>query len=274
MESQFLKDGTVMKIRAPYCPQQNVVAERRIRTLLDMAHTLLVHSRVPSDYWDEAIAHANYICNQVLTQVLKKMTPHEKFWGKKSDLCWMKKFGYLAYVLTYKERRVGKFDVAAQPRVHLGASEKHSAHQILMLEMKKICILRDVQFYEDVFLFRLEPSTDLTHLNPLDCPQPQMTPQSSSQAPYETSTTTSPSIPKPTQPSYIVRQTQETQSGKRKRRRPRKIPLLSGVDSSERSATVGAFDPPTIAEGKLNDGDKPLFDRDKVFLKFEPTTSN
>ena len=57
---------------------------------------------------------------------------------------------------------VGKFDAAAQPGVHLGASDKHSAHRILMLETKKMCISRDVRFYEDVFPFRFEPSTDLT----------------------------------------------------------------------------------------------------------------
>jgi len=73
---------------------------------MEKARTLLVHSGVPPEYWDEAIAHANYIRNRVLTRVLKKMTPHEKFWGKKPDMRWMKKFGCLVYVLTHKEQRV------------------------------------------------------------------------------------------------------------------------------------------------------------------------
>jgi hypothetical protein len=100
------------------------------------------------------------------------MTPYEKFWGKKPDLCWTWPFSCLAYVLIYKKQREGKFNAIALLGMHLGASEKHSEYQILMLKFKKMKVSRDVRFYKDVYPYWMELSTDLTRLNPIDCPQP------------------------------------------------------------------------------------------------------
>jgi hypothetical protein len=75
-------------------------------------------------------------------------------------------------VLIHKKQRGGKFDAIALLEVHLGISEKHSGYRILMLESKKMKVSCDVRFYEDVYPYRIEPSTDLTRLNPIDCPQP------------------------------------------------------------------------------------------------------
>ena len=100
------------------------------------------------------------------------MTPFEMFWKKKPDLQWLKPFGCLVYVLIHKEIRDGKFDAVATPGVFMGVSEVHSGYKVHILHTGSIKIARDVRFYEDIYPFRRNPSTDLQWMNPLDCPRP------------------------------------------------------------------------------------------------------
>ena len=153
-EKVLQQDGTMIKIRAPYEPRQNAVAERRIRTLFEMARTLLLDAGIPQIYWEDAIMHANFIRNRVPTKILKGMTPFEKFWGRKPDVKWLRPFGSLCYVLIPDGLRKRKFDAKAEPAVVLGMSSKHSAYKILMLGSRKIKISKDVRFYENIFPFR------------------------------------------------------------------------------------------------------------------------
>ena len=74
-------------------------------------------------------------------------------------------------MLIHKERREGnKFEAVAEPGVHLGFSDVHSAYKIYMLGSRKFKIARDIRFYEDIFPFRGNPVTDLSRMNPEDAP--------------------------------------------------------------------------------------------------------
>jgi phosphoribosyl 1,2-cyclic phosphodiesterase len=88
IEIQFLKDGTVVKYRSSYCSQQNLISEKRLRTTIEMTRIILIHLGMKTKYWEDVVIHSNYIRNQVITRVLKRMTQYEKFWGKKPDLRW------------------------------------------------------------------------------------------------------------------------------------------------------------------------------------------
>ena len=171
-KTALARDGTLHKIRSPYCPEQNAVAERRVRTIVEMARTMMIHACVPSYCWEDAVLHANHVRNRVATRALKGMTPFEMFWKKKPDLQWLKPFGCLVYVLIHKEIRDAKFDAVAMPGVLMGVSEVHSGYKVHMLQSGSIKVARDVRFYEDIYPFRKSPSTDLQWMNPLDCPRP------------------------------------------------------------------------------------------------------
>lgn len=60
-----------------HTPQQNGTAERRNRTLVEMARCLMLQSKLPPHFWAEAIATAAYIRNRCPTRNLEDSTPFE-----------------------------------------------------------------------------------------------------------------------------------------------------------------------------------------------------
>ena len=103
MQSMFEEDGTFLKVRAPYRPEQNGLSERQGCTTIKMGRTLLLQSGVPPSCWEDALLHANYIRSHVPTRALPGTTPFQKFWGYKPDLQWLCPFGCLAFTLIHKE---------------------------------------------------------------------------------------------------------------------------------------------------------------------------
>ncbi|CAL9132929.1 unnamed protein product, partial [Musa textilis] len=61
-------------------PDQNGVAERRNRTLLDIVRSMLSNSNIPKFLWTEALKTAVYILNRVPTKAIQK-TPFELWKG-------------------------------------------------------------------------------------------------------------------------------------------------------------------------------------------------
>ncbi|GJX63898.1 retrovirus-related pol polyprotein from transposon TNT 1-94 [Tanacetum coccineum] len=67
-------------------PQQNGVAERRNRMLIEAAKTMLADSKLPTTFWAEAINTACYVQNRVLVVKPHNKTPYELFHGLVSSL--------------------------------------------------------------------------------------------------------------------------------------------------------------------------------------------
>ena len=63
---QFLEDnGITSQMSTPGQPQQNEVAERRNRTLLDMVRSMMSYGSLPSNFWGYTLKTAQYILNLV-----------------------------------------------------------------------------------------------------------------------------------------------------------------------------------------------------------------
>ena len=56
----------------PYSPEQNGVAERMNRTLVEYARAMIAHAGLSNSYWAEAIATAAYIRNRMPTTAIKE----------------------------------------------------------------------------------------------------------------------------------------------------------------------------------------------------------
>ena len=69
----------------PHTPQQNGVVERRNRTFLDMAISMMVQTNLPISFWGDAILTAAYILNRVPSKSVPS-TPCEMWHGRKPSL--------------------------------------------------------------------------------------------------------------------------------------------------------------------------------------------
>ncbi|GJS41592.1 ribonuclease H-like domain-containing protein [Tanacetum coccineum] len=66
-------------------PQQNGVAERKNRTLIEAARTMLADSFLPNTFWAEAVSTACYVLNRVLVTKPHNKTPYELLTGKEKE---------------------------------------------------------------------------------------------------------------------------------------------------------------------------------------------
>ncbi|GKB19806.1 putative ribonuclease H-like domain-containing protein, partial [Tanacetum coccineum] len=90
-------------------PQQNGVAERRNRTLIEAARTMLADFKLPTTFWAKAVSTACYVQNKVLVVKPHNETPYELFIGFKPALSFMRPFRCHVTILNTLDS-LGKFD--------------------------------------------------------------------------------------------------------------------------------------------------------------------
>ena len=62
MRKWAAEKGITIETTAPYLPSQNGITERLNRTLLETARVMIIAKELLKFLWDEAVAHANYLC--------------------------------------------------------------------------------------------------------------------------------------------------------------------------------------------------------------------
>ena len=75
LHSYFERTGIVHRVSCPHTSQQNGIAERKHRHLVETGLALLAHSQLLLRYWDEAFLTACYLINRMPTPVINKDTP-------------------------------------------------------------------------------------------------------------------------------------------------------------------------------------------------------
>ena len=60
------KEGILHEVVPPYTPQQNGIAERKNRTIMNMVRSMLKGKNLPKEFWGEAVSTATYILNRCL----------------------------------------------------------------------------------------------------------------------------------------------------------------------------------------------------------------
>ena len=77
--------GILRHLTIPRTTQQNGVAERRNKTLLDMTRSMMAQANLPISFWGDSLLTAAYILNKVPSQSVSS-TPYELWHGKKPNL--------------------------------------------------------------------------------------------------------------------------------------------------------------------------------------------
>ena len=89
--------GILHQTTIPHHPQQNRKAERKNRTHMDVARSMLKTANLPNTFWEEAVATACYLQNCLPMTTLSSKTPLKKWSGIKPDLSHLKIFGSTTY---------------------------------------------------------------------------------------------------------------------------------------------------------------------------------
>ncbi|GJW72908.1 putative ribonuclease H-like domain-containing protein [Tanacetum coccineum] len=109
--------------------QQNGVAERKNRTLIEAAGTMLADSKLPTTFWAEAVNIACYVQNRVVVIKPYNKTPYEHFLGRKLALSFMRPFGCPVTILNNVDH-LGKFDGKADEGFFVGYSTNSKAFRV------------------------------------------------------------------------------------------------------------------------------------------------
>ncbi|GKB73316.1 retrovirus-related pol polyprotein from transposon TNT 1-94, partial [Tanacetum coccineum] len=107
-------------------PQQNGVVERKNRTLIEAARTMLEDSLLPIVFWVEAVNTACYILNRVLVTKAHNKTPYELIIGRAPSISCMRPFGCPITILNTLDP-LGKFDGKAEEGFLVGYSVNSKA---------------------------------------------------------------------------------------------------------------------------------------------------
>ena len=127
---EFLSDeGIKHQYSAAYTPQQNGVAERKNRTLIDMARTMMAEFKSPYNFWAEAINTACHLTNRLYLRPFTKKTPYELLGGKKPNLSYIKVFGCKCQVYI-KGSKLPKFGPRTFEGIFVGYAKDSHTYRI------------------------------------------------------------------------------------------------------------------------------------------------
>ncbi|KAI5337779.1 hypothetical protein L3X38_017050 [Prunus dulcis] len=146
--SKFCEEmGLERQLTIAYSPQQNGVAERKNRTMMEMARTMMHEKKIPLKFWAEAVNTAVYLQNRSPTSALDNTTPFEKFSGRKPGVKHLRIFGSLCYIHIPSQKR-HKLEETGMKGVFLGYGICEKGYRLFNLETKKIELSRSIIFDE------------------------------------------------------------------------------------------------------------------------------
>ena len=97
---------------SPRTPQQNRVVEKKNRTLMEMARTMLHEYSLPLYFWAEAVNTSCYISNRVFKRPILNKTSYELWNNRKPKISYLRVFGCKCFILNTKDN-LEKFDSKA-----------------------------------------------------------------------------------------------------------------------------------------------------------------
>ena len=148
--NQFCLDHGIDRHRTVrMTPQQNGVAERMNRTLLEKARCMLLSSGLPKGFWGEAIMTAAYLINRCPSRAINLKTPEEQWSGKVPNLSHLKVFGCTAFV----HQSIGKLEPRSSKCVFLGYPHGVKGYRVWDKSRGgfKVIISRDIISNENEF---------------------------------------------------------------------------------------------------------------------------
>ena len=146
-ESYLKSEGIRHERTVPKTPEQNGVAERLNRTLVEMVRSMLIDANLSHKFWAEALSTAAYLKNRSPSRGLEGITPVEALTKRKPKVDHLRIFGCDAYVHIPKDER-NKLDSKAKKTIFMGYGNETKGYRLYDPQRGKIFYSRDVKFNE------------------------------------------------------------------------------------------------------------------------------
>ncbi|GJZ22760.1 putative ribonuclease H-like domain-containing protein [Tanacetum coccineum] len=147
LREYYEKVGISHETSVARSPQQNGVVERRNRTLIEAARTMLIYAKALLFLWAEAVATACYTQNRSIVRLRHGKTPYEILHDKPPDLSFFHVFGALCYP-TNDSENLGKLQPKADIGIFIGYAPTKKAFQIYNRRTRRIIETIHVDFDE------------------------------------------------------------------------------------------------------------------------------
>nr|GEZ09888.1 hypothetical protein [Tanacetum cinerariifolium] len=142
-------------------PKQNSIVERRNRTLIEAARTMLIYAQALLFLWAEAVATACYTQNRSIIRLRQGKTPYELLHNKLPDLSFLHVFGALCYP-TNDSENLGKLQPKADIGIFIGYAPTKKAFWIYNRRTRRI--VKTIHLFDEL----------LTPLPSVDPPAPKV----------------------------------------------------------------------------------------------------
>ncbi|CAL9022379.1 unnamed protein product [Prunus brigantina] len=157
--TQYLSThGIIHQTSCVGTPQQNGVAERKNRDLLEKTRALMFQMNVPKKFWSQGVLTAAYLINRLPSRVLDFKSPYEVMKGKKINLSHLRVFGCTCFVHIQSSHR-DKLDPRAVKCIFMGYSSSQKGYKCYNHNSKKLIVTRDVKFDETTSFYSKSPES-------------------------------------------------------------------------------------------------------------------
>lgn len=139
--------GVIHQRTVPYSPQQNGLAERMNRTIMEKARSMLHYKCVELRWWAEAVNTAVFLINRTTNSANQAVTPYQLCFGTKPRMEHLLVFGSLGYAHVTKQKR-SKLDATSFACMLLGYAENQKGYKVLNVDKGTIEVSRSIALDE------------------------------------------------------------------------------------------------------------------------------
>ena len=246
-------NGILHQTSCAHTPQQNGVAERKNRHLIETTRTLLLHGNVPSRFWGDAVLTACYLINRMPSSALDNKVPHSiLFPGTPLHSLPPRVFGSTCFVHNLTPG-LDKLSARSLKCVFLGYHRSQKGYRCYSPTLRRYLISADVTFFESVTYYESLPDP-LSATIPLDLPKsisPSLLPlEPITYAPLETPPVAPPTVPLET--PLVDPPTVQPLQTYRRRQPPSVVHVPTPVLDTEVTPDAPSPPPPSLSDPTLD----------------------
>nr|GEU45584.1 retrovirus-related Pol polyprotein from transposon TNT 1-94 [Tanacetum cinerariifolium] len=150
---KYVEQPSPKNLFSPYTPEQNGVAKRKNKTLINASRTMLNGFVLSKHFWTGAVRIACYTQNRSIIIKIHDKTPYDIFRETIPDINYFYVFGCHVYIHNYEDH-LGKFNAKANSGYFIGYSFVSKAFRVFNTRRQQVRETYHVTFDESMEAIR------------------------------------------------------------------------------------------------------------------------